>query len=65
MEEEVSLYSIQTDINGFRQLKSAVEYLLSVWPGSPLRPATEQEMLWDLRDQCNRIELEHTLTLDK
>lgn len=63
--EEENIYSIQTNIDGFRQLKSAVEYLLTVWPGSPARPASEQEMLWDLRDQCTRIELEHTLTLDK
>ena len=63
MEEEI--YAIQTNIDGFRQLKSAVEYLLTVWPGSPARPAEEQMMLWDLRDQCTRIELEHTLTLDK
>ena len=65
MEEEVNVYSLQNDINGFRQLKSAVEYLLTVWPGSPARPAHEQEMLWDLRDQCSRIELEHLLTLNK
>ena len=65
MEEEVNIYSLETDINGFRQLKSAIEYLIQVWPGSPARPAQEQEMLWDIRDQCSRIELEHMLTLDK
>ena len=65
MEEQVNIYSLETDINGFRQLKSAIEYLIQVWPGSPARPAQEQEMLWDIRDQCSRIELEHMLTLDK
>jgi len=63
--EEVNIYSLESDINGFRQLKSAIEYLISVWPGSPARPAEEQEMLWEVRNQCNRIELEHTLSLDK
>ena len=63
--EEVNIYSLETDIHGFRQLKSAIEYLIQVWPGSPARPAQEQEMLWDIRDQCSRIELEHMLTLDK
>ena len=62
---EENEYSITSDISGFRQLKSAIEYLIQVWPGSPARPAQEQQMLWEIRDQCSRIELEHMLTLDK
>ena len=58
-------YSLVADIHGMRQLKSAIEYLIEVWPGAPLRPAEEQEMLWSIRDQCSRIELEHLMTLDK
>ncbi len=62
--EDPIIYSLETDIHGMRQLKSAIEYLIQVWPGSPARPAEEQEMLWSIRDQCSRIELEHLMTLD-
>ena len=63
--EDLNIYSLEADIHGMRQLKSAIEYLLQVWPGSPARPAEEQEMLWAVRDQCSRIELEHLMTLNK
>ena len=53
-------YSLTTDINGIRNLKSSVEYLLSIWPGSPARPAQEQEQLWELRDELNKCILQHT-----
>ena len=56
-------YSITTDINGIRGLKSAIEYLIQVWPGSPARPPEEQELLWTLRDTCTRCELEHLISL--
>ena len=62
MEEEYNEYSITTDINGIRNLKSAIEYLLQVWPGAPARPAEEQELLWTIRDLCNRCILEHSFT---
>ena len=64
MEEEME-YSFQTNIDGVRGLKSAIEYLIQVWPGSPARPAQEQELLWSVRDTLTRCELEHTLSLDK
>ena len=57
-------YSITTDINGIRGLKSAIEYLIQVWPGSPARPAQEQELLWTIRDTCTKCELEHLMSLD-
>ena len=53
-------YSLTTDINGIRNLKSSVDYLLSVWPGAPARPAEEQQHLWVLRDQLDRCILQHT-----
>ena len=63
MEEEESFieYSLTTDINGIRSLKSSIEYLIQVWPGSPARPAEEQVSLKELLTQLNRIILEHTL----
>ena len=61
MEEEFIEYSLTTDINGIRSLKSSIEYLIQVWPGSPARPAEEQVSLKDLLTQLNRIILEHTL----
>ena len=52
-------YTLTTDINGIKNLKSSVEYLLSVWPGSPARPAEEQEALWKLRDQLQAMIFEY------
>ena len=57
-------YSLVADIHGMRQLKSALEYLIQVWPGSPARPPEEQEMLWSVVEQLNRCELEHLMTLE-
>ena len=57
-------YSITTDIDGIRALKSAIEYLLEVWPGSPARPPEEQELLWKIRDVCKRCELEHLMNME-
>jgi hypothetical protein len=59
MEEQE--YHLISDINGIRQLKSSIEYLLSVWPGSPARPQEEQIMLWNIKEQCVRCELEHLM----
>ena len=53
-------YTLTTDINGIKNLKSSIDYLLQVWPGSPARPAEEQECLWRLRDQLNACILQHT-----
>ena len=53
-------YSLITDINGIRSLKSSIEYLLEVWPGSPARPAEEQEQLWRSRDTLDKCILQHT-----
>ncbi len=53
-------YSLITDINGIRSLKSSIEYLLKVWPGAPARPAEEQEQLWMLRDTLDKCILQHT-----
>jgi len=53
-------YTLTTDINGIKNLKSSIDYLLQVWPGSPARPAEEQEDLWRLRDQLNACILQHT-----
>ena len=61
MEEEYLEYSLTTDINGIRNLKSSIEFFIEIWPGSPRRPAEEQELLKDLLCQLNRIVLEHTL----
>ena len=53
-------YSLITDINGIRSLKSSIAYLLEVWPGAPARPAEEQEQLWRLRDTLDKCILQHT-----
>lgn len=36
----------------------AVKEAIRVWPGSPARPAEEQEHLWSMRDDLFRMTLE-------
>ena len=44
-----------------RTLNYAVNEAIRVWPGSPARPAEEQEMLQSLRDTFFRMILEMSL----
>ena len=63
--EDTSDFTIALNVEGIRQLRSSVEYLIKVWPGSPARPAEEQEFLWSLRDTCTRCELEYAFSIDQ
>ena len=60
MEEDDLRYGLDFDIHGIRAMRSSVQYMIEVWPGSPARPAEEQEFLWALRDQLDRCILQHT-----
>ena len=39
------------DINDIRALHSVISYCLETWPGSPARPAEEQEYLHYMKKQ--------------
>ena len=52
-------YELHFDIDGIRQLKSMVDYMIETWPGAPKRPAQEQEYMWHIRDLLNMCMMEH------
>ena len=55
--EETQDYEFQLYINidEVRMLYNHVNYAIETWPGSPARPAEEQEELCYLRDQLFRM----------
>ena len=56
-------YSVNFDQQGMRMFYSHLLYAIERWPGSPARPAIEQEFLWKLRDDAFAVLLEHTFEL--
>ena len=46
-------------IDEIRLLYDHICYSLKMWPGSPARPAEEQEQLWSLRDNLYRMILDY------
>tara|TARA_A200000113_G_C8762315_1_gene321524 strand:- start:552 stop:743 length:192 start_codon:yes stop_codon:yes gene_type:complete len=52
-------YKIDMSIEDIRLLYHCVQETIRTWPGSPARPAEEQEHLWFLRDWLFRIILEY------
>ena len=59
-EHNEETFEFSFDINGIHAMKSAMDYLIQVWPGAPARPAEEQEFLWHMRDQLAKCQLEHS-----
>ena len=53
-------FEFSFDINGIRAMRSAIDYLIQVWPGAPARPTEEQEFLWHMRDQLAKCQMEHS-----
>ncbi len=49
------------NIQSCRMLHSHVEYSIKMWPGSPARPAEEQEMLLALRDTLFAMKMDYNL----
>ena len=47
-----------------RTLSYAVNEAIRLWPGSPARPAEEQEWLWHLRDSFFALQMELVLDQD-
>ena len=44
-EEDGWMMSFDLDINAVRTLHGALDHYLEIWPGSPRRPADEQEFV--------------------
>lgn len=63
-DEEVMGFMMELTDDEVRTLNYAVNEAIRVWPGSPRRPAEEQEMLRDLRDSFFRMILEMSYDTD-
>ena len=53
-----TVFMVQLSDEEVRTLYYAVTTALEFWPGSPARPADEQEKLWAMRDSLFRMKLE-------
>jgi len=51
---------LHLNIQSVNSLKELLTYFLQVWPGSPARPAEEQEFARTLLECMNRLKLEHS-----
>ena len=47
-------------IEAVRNLREVLEYFHKMWPGSPARPAEEQEFVRELLNCMTKLELEYT-----
>ena len=52
--------SIHLSIEAIYALRSVLKYTFEMWPGSPARPAEEQEFLRSMIEVTNRLALEHS-----
>lgn len=50
-EEDAWMMSFDLDIHAVRSLHNSLNYYLQIWPGSPARPADEQEFLRYMRNK--------------
>jgi hypothetical protein len=50
---------LHLDIHAARALRDLLSYFIEKWPGSPARPAEEQEFARMLLSTVNQIILEH------
>ena len=63
MEEDQSYdYQVDLKIEDIRLLSHCVNETLRLWPGSPARPAEEQEHLRYMRDCFFRIIMDYNFT---
>jgi len=60
-EDEVKGFQVDLTDEDVRTLYYAVTMALEKWPGSPQRPADEQEKLFDMKDTLFRMILEINL----
>ena len=52
--------SLHLPIHAVHQLREMVRYCIQTWPGSPARPAEEQEFAQVLLLSLNQMALEHS-----
>ena len=52
--------TIHLKIEAVYALRGVLKYALETWPGSPARPAEEQEFLFTMIELTNRLALEHS-----
>ena len=56
------VYALDLNIDAIRALYSHLDYSIQMWPGSPRRPAQEQEFLQHLKGCMFAIMLEHNFS---
>ena len=49
-------------IDELRMLYDHICYSIEVWPGTPKRPYTEQQLLMDLKTKCFAMIMEYNIT---
>ena len=52
----------QLDINGVRLMHDLLDHFIKTWPGSPARPAIEQEFAHFMKQQMFAMRMEHQIT---
>jgi len=57
--EEQYDYTVDLRIEDIRTLHYCVQEAIRTWPGAPARPQQEQEQMWFLRDQFQRMILDY------
>lgn len=61
-EDKKVFYNIEMEYQNIRLLYHCVQETIRLWPGSPARPAEEQEHLKHLRDNIYRAVLDYSFT---
>jgi len=59
--DEVSGFEVELTDDEVRTLYYAVQEAIENWPGSPARPADEQERLYNIKEALFRMILEMSL----
>ena len=54
--------SVNIGIDEVRAMYSHLEYSLKMWPGSPARPAEEQQFLMDMKDKYFAMLMEYNFS---
>tara|TARA_B100000085_G_C18366463_1_gene440491 strand:- start:246 stop:470 length:225 start_codon:yes stop_codon:yes gene_type:complete len=57
--DDYTEFHLTINIHDVRLLHYSVTEAIKIWPGSPARPAEEQEQLWHVRDELVKMLLEH------
>lgn len=58
-EDDEELYALDLNIDAVKALHHHLEYAIQMWPGSPRRPAEEQEFLKHIKSILFAVMLQH------